>query len=1563
MRFNRSSLLFESLEDRRLLAAIRVASYNVLQGSPSNTTEQGYYSTILEAIGNETRAGITRPIDLLVLQETSPNSISSIEGILDSLYVDDYAFSLSPSYGGLAYGFVYNTATLQLLGTQNVSGSFTRPPLRGHFNPIESTTGDADFYAYSVHLKADSGGSDASTRAIEASQLRANADALGQGENVLIIGDFNMKNSFEGAYTNLTASGAGQVFDPINSPGNWTNNNAFKSIHTQDPSGGGGMDDRFDLQFASGELFVSGGLDYIPGTYRAFGNNGTHALNSVLTGTGAAPNVLTALRGASDHLPVVVDYEFQSVPVGITINESDGSTIVAENGYLDSYSVALDTQPDFDVTVTLTPDAQVDLGAGPGNATSLLFTPLNALTPQSVQIIAVDDSLSQGNQISPVVHSFSSNDTDYNSLSNVALDVVVVDNENPTVLINEVDSVTAGSPDSSEFIELYDGGIGNTSLTGKVLVLYDGSTNTSYSSFDLDGLTTDDNGLFVLGNATVPGVDFVFTNGLLQDGADAVALFDGDASSFPSGTPISTSNLIDAIVYDTNDANDFGLLPLLETGQPQVNENESGQQNSRSLSRLPDGGRARRTSSVGTAIPTPGSLNSPRPIGLTILNSEALAVAEGGASDSYSIALTSVPIGNVIVTLDPDNDLDLGAGAGLPIVLTFSPSSAMSPQTVTVTAADDLLIEGLHEGVIQQTIASVDAAYNSLSLSSLTVSITDNEAVPTPSVAISEIMYNPASAEGTFSSEWVEIVNLGTAPQNIGGWQLADEDGQWGAVPLGVTLQPKQVAVLFDGASTAFTSEAGFRSVWGVPSDALVVGVDWLDLANDPSATNEILELRDAIGGVQDTVNFDDENSWPSDSPEGASIYLDDLLSDNNVGTHWSRSVVGVDDAVSASGFPYSNSDVGSPGVAPAFTLRSLVITESSGDTSVFEGGSGDTFTIALDATPTDDVVITLTPDSQLDLGNGPGVAIDQTLTVSGGLSPVSISVNANEDQFAEGSHTGTISFAAASNDNTFNGLVIPDFTVSVIDNDIAGITIVESAGSTEVTEGGATDSITVVLDTIPTSNVTITITPDAQLDLGSGQGVAVDRVFTPLDALSPQVIDVTAFDDAAIEGLHSGLISLAVSSADALYESVSLSDLGVNIIDDDGISSLVLSGSVQEFAGPGGYAIDFFVTATNGPTTIGGFNVPVAFENAGFTFSGSIADYIPADVFDTNFVSPLPPPSNADFGFGSVSFSTGLSLADGETQLLFSVNVTAGLGAVVPTEIDVVRILSSGPDESNLSFSDAFFQPLTVTVGDAGRFSPSVAPFVEDIVVAGVNGAFPWSPGFVDAVDGGGFGAGNGLGYSVLGTQRILPWYTVDTFYIRFSEEVTIDGLSLLGTIIANYAGSYTISHVGSLATISMTSPFGLIENDLGPATSGIERLILSIDDGGVSDLAGNALDGNRDGTPGGAVIQEINFLPGDATGDGRVLNDDVGLTNFRSFSIFESNPNPNGFGFRYDPFFDLTSDGRILNDDVGLTNFQSFDELPAFPTQQSQRAIPDKKDDDDWNALVDQVMEMNLF
>jgi len=919
-RFNRLAprakrLAFEALERRDLLAVMRIVAWNTLNG-PNNETADANFSTILEAIGNETVQGNTKRIDVLALVETDPpgaggDSIGRIEDIFNELYVEmggNYASVVTTvDGGGDSTGFVYDTSTVTLMGTAVIAE--THHMMRAQFRPAD-TLGESDFYVYAIHLKSGTTAGDASLRETEAAALRVDADALGEGAQVLMVGDFNMQGSSEGAWTQLvTVAGAGQLQDVASAPGAWHANASFKSLHSQDPMGN--MDDRFDIQFASAELFDDVGLEYVDGSYHVFGNNGSHTLGgAITTGTGADVDVLAALAASSDHLPVVADYEFPSTP-NIRIHETGGLTKAIEGGIYDVYSVVLDTVPTANVTVIVTPDAQVDLGAGAGVATQLVFTPANALTPQTVIVNAADDLAGEGNHSGLITHTSSSTDLDYDGLAIDDVVVAILDNDAPTIVINEIDSDTVGT-DALEFVELYDGGIGNVSLSGKSVVFFNGANDLSYAVFNLDGFFTDVNGFFVLGNAGITSRDIQFNDNVLQNGADAVALYSG---LFPGGSP-TTTNLLDAVVYDTDDADDAELLILLEAGQPQVNEDGNNLGTTQSIARVPDHGAPRRTETYVAQAPTPDALNDPPNPGYLLVHSGTrVDVEEGGLTDSYQLSLQTFPTDDVTITIDPDSQVDVGAGPGAPIMLTFTPANAIIPQTVTVAAVDDLVPEGNHAAIITHAVASADAAYNGLTIGNVVANITDNEVPPPPLIVVTEIMYNPATSEAGPLPEWIEVANTGAGPVDLEGWLFADEDTSWGAIPSGTILQPSQVAVFFDA---TFTSPATFRAEWSVPANALVVGITWGALANTPSDVNEILELKDNGGVQMDLVNYDDAAPWPVISGSGGpSIYLTNPVLDNNVGGSWARSMVGVNRASSPSGPTFSTSDVGSPGYLP----------------------------------------------------------------------------------------------------------------------------------------------------------------------------------------------------------------------------------------------------------------------------------------------------------------------------------------------------------------------------------------------------------------------------------------------------------------------------------------------------------------------------------------------------------------------------------------------------------------------------------------------------------------------
>ena len=204
------------------------------------------------------------------------------------------------------------------------------------------------------------------------------------------------------------------------------------------------------------------------------------------------------------------------------------------------------------------------------------------------------------------------------------------------IVINEFDSDTFNSPatDYGEFIELYSTTGGPTSLDGLTLVLFNGNGDVSYGAVSLDGLMTDANGFYVFGTPSVPGANNTtfITNpntqtpgNFLQNGQDAIAIYNAPVSSFPNGTPATMTNLVDAVVYGTGDADDTGLLSALgetiqfDEGSPTPPDDESN----RTLARMPDG-----MGDFSLQPATPGAANLvPEPASLGLLALGGLLLA------------------------------------------------------------------------------------------------------------------------------------------------------------------------------------------------------------------------------------------------------------------------------------------------------------------------------------------------------------------------------------------------------------------------------------------------------------------------------------------------------------------------------------------------------------------------------------------------------------------------------------------------------------------------------------------------------------------------------------------------------------------------------------------------------------------------------------------------------------------------------------------------------------------------------------------------------------------------
>ena len=298
---------------------LRLVSYNLLDRPVSSTDDQNFRA-VIQAIGNQEILGTTRGVDIMAFQEgpASASEFDDIEINFETVFGGNFEATFTPpDFFGCRTGFIYNTATVNLLGSVSLTSGFTHNVRRCHFRPIGGTSED-EFFIYSIHLKAGSTNSDEEERESEANLLRNNAATLPSGSNVIYCGDLNMKGSFEVAYDVLRAPGSSVTAqDSLNAPfgfqdnARWEENLALQPFHTQAPLNN--MDDRFDLLFFNDAFMDGAGIEYVVGSATVLGNNGTHTLDSGINTGNGANGFGTELVAFSDHLPLICDFKFGQV--------------------------------------------------------------------------------------------------------------------------------------------------------------------------------------------------------------------------------------------------------------------------------------------------------------------------------------------------------------------------------------------------------------------------------------------------------------------------------------------------------------------------------------------------------------------------------------------------------------------------------------------------------------------------------------------------------------------------------------------------------------------------------------------------------------------------------------------------------------------------------------------------------------------------------------------------------------------------------------------------------------------------------------------------------------------------------------------------------------------------------------------------------------------------------------------------------------------------------------------------------------------------------------------------
>src|SRR5258706_132801 len=124
----------------------------------------------------------------------------------------------------------------------------------------------------------------------------------------------------------------------------------------------------------------------------------------------------------------------------------------------------------------------------------------------------------------------------------------------------------------------------------------------------------------------------------------------------------------------------------------------------------------------------------------------------------------------------------------------------------------------------------------------------------------------------------------------------------------------------------------------------------------------------------------------------------------------------------------------------------------------------------------------------------------------------------------------------AVSTDGSYNNLKAADVSVTNTDSDVAGITVIRTAGLT-TTEAGGTATFTVVLTSQPTASVTIGLSSN---DLTEGTVAPANLTFTTANWNVAQTVTVTGVNDPMLDrNITYTIVTAPANSTDPVYNNL----------------------------------------------------------------------------------------------------------------------------------------------------------------------------------------------------------------------------------------------------------------------------------------------------------------------------------------------------------------------------------------------------------------------------------------
>ena len=388
---------------------------------------------------------------------------------------------------------------------------------------------------------------------------------------------------------------------------------------------------------------------------------------------------------------------------------------------------------------------------------------------------------------------------------------------------------------------------------------------------------------------------------------------------------------------------------------------------------------------------------------------------------------------------------------------------------------------------------------------------------------------------------------------------------------------------------------------------------------------------------------------------------------------------------------------------------------------------------VVLSSRPTADVTIALTSS---DTGEGLVSPAFLTFTPADWNVPQEVTVTGVDDPDDDGDIPYTIELAAATSaDPSYDGLGPETVELTNVDDDTAGITVTPTSGLA-TSEAGGGSTFTVVLNSRPTADVSISVTSS---NTAEGVVSTASLVFTPFNWNVPQTVSVVGVDDPVDDDHISYTIVLSpASSADPAYNAMDPADVVASNADND--TAGVSSGAGLVTTEAGGTA-SFSVVLSSRPTAAVTFAVysgdptegnvsistltftPANWNTAQSVTVSGVDDFV--DDGDITYAIFLAPASSVDPRYNgldpadvsvtnvdddtagiTVTPTSGLVVTEAGGSATFTVSLTSQPTADVTINLSSSDAGEGGVNPSSLTFTPANWNiARTVTVAGVDDF------------------------------------------------------------------------------------------------------------------------------------------------------------------------------------------------------------------------------------------------------------------